>query len=199
MRLCEGTNVFLCEQLSLHTAFWFRACVYFSPCWNPSGLEPSTSYARRPLWPHMHIGLSVFGRPCIFTVLHPIWLFQPFCLLFHGIPEPWGRNLIVTSPLALNVPQSLTICSLPSCGYLHLFDHCVCFYAGIMLFLLLLLIQFEIRDGDTSSSSFIFLKIVSLFISILSLLLFPATNCLFLKFFYFYSGGNHTCHTFTGP
>lgn len=46
---------------------------------------------------------------------------------------------------------------------------------------------------------FHFLKIVSLFISILSLLLFPATNCLFLEFYYFYSSGNQTCHTFTGP
>lgn len=40
----------------------------------------------------MYIGPSVFRRPCILTALHPTWLLQAFCLLFHKIPEPWGKG-----------------------------------------------------------------------------------------------------------
>lgn len=169
---------------------------------NTTGSEPSTSYAQ---WGHGRCELiCISGLLCLEGLVSLLPSIPPGSYKLSAFSStrfqnPEGRDLIVTAPLALNVPRSLVLCSLPSGGHLHLFDHCLCFYAGIMLFLLLLLTQFEIRDGDTSCSSFIFLKIASLFISILSLFLFPATNCLFLKFFYFCSSGNHTCHTFTGP
>lgn len=168
---------------------------------NTTGSEPSTSYAQ---WGHslcelICVSVLLFRRPCILSALHSTWLLHAFCLLFHGIPEPWGKGFDSDSSSnteCSKVSYSLLAAQLRIPAFVWSLSLFLC---GIMLFLLLLLTSFEIRDGDTSSSSFILLKIVSLFISIPSLLLFPATNCLFLKFFYFCSSGNYTCHTSTGP
>lgn len=155
MRLSDGTNVSLCLTKT-HTQLSGLGSV------STSSLSAGTPLVQNQA--HLTHGdatasvssyvyrFSVFGRPCILTVLHPIWLLQSFCLLFHRIPEPWGRDL--ASLLALNVPWSLTLLAAPQ--WIPAFVWSFCFYAGITLFLLLLLIYFEIKDGDTSRSSFVF-------------------------------------------
>lgn len=63
---------------------------------------------------HMQTVPVAFGRPCSLGVPHPLWLLRSFCLLFHRVP--WGVDLREMSPLRLNAPRSLTLCTFLSCG-----------------------------------------------------------------------------------
>lgn len=56
------------------------------------------------LWVPVCVVPTVFRRPCFLGILHPLWLSQPFSLLFFRVPwAPRGRNLIETSHLGWNV------------------------------------------------------------------------------------------------
>lgn len=67
------------------------------------------------IWVHTSSDTDI--EDIVLGVLYPLWLLQPFPLLFRGTPSAL-RGIFETSHLWLRVPKCPTLCAVSACGSL---------------------------------------------------------------------------------
>lgn len=113
----------LCKWPSIGESFWVGDGL-MSTCLLSTGNLPGTELCRLCAWCQclcelMCVSLDVFSWPCFLTVLLPFWLLQSYASPLPCPPSPKRKGLMKTAPLQWNVPVSLTLSTLSSCGSIY--------------------------------------------------------------------------------